>query len=31
MHFNTDKPQSEMVHIYLREAKKLRPDVQVAQ
>jgi chorismate mutase len=31
MHFNTDKPQGEMVHIYLREAKKLRPDVQVAQ
>ena len=28
---NTDKPQREMTHIYLREAKKLRPDVASAQ
>jgi chorismate mutase len=31
LHLNTDKPQSEIVHVYLREAKKLRPDVQSAQ
>ncbi|MDB5387652.1 MAG: chorismate mutase [Planctomycetaceae bacterium] len=31
LHFNTEKPQREMVHVYLREAKKLRPDVQNAQ
>lgn len=31
MHFNTDKPQHEIQHTYLREAKKLRPDVQSAQ
>ena len=31
LHINSDKPQIEMVHVYLREAKKLRPDVQSAQ
>lgn len=31
LHLNTDKPQSEIVHVYLREAKRLRPDVQSAQ
>ncbi|MGE5195136.1 MAG: chorismate mutase [Deltaproteobacteria bacterium] len=31
MHVNTDKPAREMVHVYLREAKSLRPDVQSAQ
>ena len=31
MHWNTDKPQREIVHVYLREAKRLRPDVQSAQ
>ncbi len=31
MHVNTDKPQKAMVHIYLREAKALRPDVRSAQ
>ncbi|MFO1022715.1 MAG: chorismate mutase [Planctomycetales bacterium] len=31
MHWNTDKPQKEIVHVYLREAKRLRPDVQSAQ
>lgn len=25
--FNTDKAQSEIKHIYLKEAKKLRPDI----
>lgn len=28
---NTEKPQKEMVHVYLREAKALRPDVCSAQ
>ena len=27
IHWNTDKSQSEIKHIYLREAKKLRPDI----
>lgn len=27
LHINTDKKQDEIVHIYLREAKKLRPDI----
>ncbi len=27
MHYNTDKQQSEMNHLYLREASKLRPDL----
>ena len=31
MHWNTDKRQAEIVHVYLREAKKLRPDVVSAQ
>lgn len=31
LHLNTDKKQGEMKHIYLREAKKLRPDVSSAQ
>lgn len=31
LHVNTDQPQREIVHVYLREAKKLRPDVQSAQ
>jgi chorismate mutase len=31
MHVNTDTPAREMVHVYLREAKSLRPDVQSAQ
>jgi chorismate mutase len=31
LHVNTDKRQSEMTHVYLHEAKKLRPDVKSAQ
>ena len=31
LHLNTNKKQAEMVHVYLREAKKLRPDVSSAQ
>ncbi|MEZ5941453.1 MAG: chorismate mutase [Planctomycetaceae bacterium] len=31
LHVNTDKNQTDMVHVYLREAKKLRPDVTSAQ
>ncbi len=31
MHLNTDLPQREMVHVYLREARALRPDVRSAQ
>ena len=31
IHFNTDKKQSEIVHVYMREATKLRPDVSSAQ
>lgn len=31
LHVNTDQPQREVVHVYLRDAKKLRPDVQSAQ
>lgn len=27
IHWNTDKAQNEIKHIYLREAKKLRPDI----
>ncbi|CAN5435089.1 chorismate mutase [soil metagenome] len=26
LHWNTEKPQSEIQHVYLREAKSLRPD-----
>ncbi len=31
LHVNTDKKQSEIVHVYLREAKRLRPDMVSAQ
>jgi chorismate mutase len=31
LHLNTEKTQREMVHVYLREAKRLRPDVCSAQ
>lgn len=31
IHLNTEKPAREMVHVYLREAKALRPDMQSAQ
>jgi chorismate mutase len=31
LHLNTDKQPQEMVHVYLREAKKLRPDMTSAQ
>jgi chorismate mutase len=31
LHLNTDKPQSEVVHVYLRDAKRLRPDMSSAQ
>lgn len=31
LHVNTDVGQREVVHVYLREAKKLRPDMQSAQ
>lgn len=31
LHVNTEKSQNEMAHVYLREAKKLRPDVSSAQ
>jgi chorismate mutase len=31
IHLNTDRPAREMVHVYLREAKSLRPDMQSAQ
>lgn len=31
VHWNTDVPQSEIVHVYLREAVKLRPDLVAAQ
>lgn len=31
LHVNTDVSQREVVHVYLRDAKKLRPDVQSAQ
>jgi len=27
LHWNTDKPQNQIEHIYLREAKRLRPDL----
>ena len=27
LHLNTEKPQSEVVHVYLRDAKRLRPDM----
>ncbi|NOX56559.1 MAG: chorismate mutase [Planctomycetes bacterium] len=31
VHVNTDKKQSEMNHVYLRDARKLRPDMNSAQ
>lgn len=31
LHINTDKKQSEITHVYLREAKRLRPDMASAQ
>lgn len=31
LHVNTDKTQAEMTHVYLRDAKRLRPDVKSAQ
>lgn len=31
LHVNTEKKQADMVHVYLRDAKKLRPDVTSAQ
>lgn len=31
LHVNTDQTQAEMVHIYLRDAKKLRQDITSAQ
>lgn len=27
LHWNTDKPQDEIAHVYVREAVKLRPDL----
>ncbi|MEZ4863975.1 MAG: chorismate mutase [Caldilineaceae bacterium] len=29
LHWNTDKPQHEIQHVYLREARKLRPDKKI--
>lgn len=31
MHLNTDKAPAEIVHVYLREARALRPDIHSAQ
>jgi len=31
LHVNTDAPQSQIVHVYLHEARRLRPDVVSAQ
>ena len=31
LHINTTKSQSEIVHVYLRDAQRLRPDVMSAQ
>jgi chorismate mutase len=28
LHWNTDKAQSEIQHVYIREAQRLRPDIQ---
>ena len=27
LHVNTDRPQEDIIHLYLREARKLRPDL----
>lgn len=31
LHVNTDKPTGDMVHVYLRDARRLRPDMNSAQ
>lgn len=31
LHVNTERKQHEMVHVYLRDARRLRPDVKSAQ
>lgn len=31
LHVNTEKSQAQMAHVYMRDAKKLRPDVSSAQ
>jgi chorismate mutase len=31
LHVNTEKRQSDMVHVYLRDARRLRPDMRSAQ
>jgi chorismate mutase len=31
LHLNTDKTQADMVHVYLNEARRLRPDMKSAQ
>jgi chorismate mutase len=31
LHLNTDKKQSDIVHVYLHEARRLRPDMKSAQ
>jgi chorismate mutase len=31
LHVNTERPQAQIVHVYLHEARKLRPDVASAQ
>jgi len=31
VHWNTDVPQNEIIHVYLRDALKLRPDLVAAQ
>ncbi len=31
LHLNTERTQRDMVHVYLREARRLRPDVKSAQ
>ena len=31
LHVNTEKPQAEMTHVYLHDAKRLRPDMTSAQ
>ena len=31
LHLNTDKKQADIVHVYLNEARRLRPDVKSAQ
>jgi chorismate mutase len=31
VHWNTEVPQAEVKHVYLREAVKLRPDLVAAQ